>query len=279
MKLAATAINTMPMARPTISTDVEPLAAPATASTLSSDIDTSATTIWMTAPRKLMRRSTGWPVRVARPCDPTRFSPLWVSSQYIFQHTQSSSSPPASKRPTIARSWVARTANTMRRSTAPTMPHSITLERSSSFTREAARPTMMALSPASTTSMTMTLMRGRRLGRKLSCSQSSISTPLAAGMALPLRELEAAASLDLTVFLALDHATVARQEATLLEHGPQLRLVVGERLGDTVAHGSRLPRETAARDCRHDVELTESVGRLQRLLQKHLQHGAGEILR
>ena len=93
------------------------------------------------------------------PRAPTRFSPLCVISQYIFQHTQSSSRPPASRRPTMASSWVVSAAKTMRRSTAPAMPQRMTRARSSSRTREAARPTMMALSPASTTSMTMTLMR------------------------------------------------------------------------------------------------------------------------
>ena len=69
----------------------------------------------------------------------------------------------------MARSWVVSAAKTMRRSTAPAMPHRITRARCSSLTREAASPTMMALSPASTTSMTMTLTRGIRF-----CESQSI---------------------------------------------------------------------------------------------------------
>src|SRR5258708_34644422 len=58
--------------------------------------------------------------------------------------------------------------------------------------------------------------------------------------ALALRELEAAPRLRLAVFLALDDATVARQEAAGLEHRAQVRLVIGQRLADAVAHRAGL---------------------------------------
>src|SRR5438445_6867878 len=45
-----------------------------------------------------------------------------------------------------------------------------------------------------------------------------------------LRELEAAARLASAVLLALDHPAVAGQEAAGLEHRPEARLVVGQRL-------------------------------------------------
>src|SRR3954469_12329115 len=51
-----------------------------------------------------------------------------------------------------------------------------------------------------------------------------------------LRELEGPAGLGLAVLLALDHARVAGQEATLLEHAAQLRLEIRQSLGDAVTH-------------------------------------------
>src|SRR6476646_2111266 len=80
-----------------------------------------------------------------------------------------------------------------------------------------------------------------------------------------LRELEAAAGLHAAVLLALDHAAVARQEPALLEGRTQLRLEVGERLGNAVAHRAGLTGETAARHRGHDVELVQAVGGLQGL--------------
>ena len=76
-------------------------------------------------------------------------------SRYIFQHTHSSRMPPASVSPTMVSSWVATTANMMRSTTAPATPQKITFIRSAGATRDAAMPTTMALSPASTKSMTM----------------------------------------------------------------------------------------------------------------------------
>ena len=51
---------------------------------------------------------------------------------------------------------------------------------------------------------------------------------------LALRELERLARLGAAVLLALDHAGVAGEEAALLEDAPQLRLEIGQRLGDAV---------------------------------------------
>src|SRR3546814_741737 len=72
---------------------------------------------------------------------------------------------------------------------------------------------------------------------------------------LTRRELEGLAGLGLAVLLALDDAAVAGKEATLLEHGAQLRLEIGERLGDAVAHRPGLPGKTAAGNRGDDVIL------------------------
>src|SRR5215212_703300 len=92
-----------------------------------------------------------------------------------------------------------------------------------------------------------------------------------------LRELEAAAGFLLAVLLALDDARVAGQEALLLEGAAQLRLVIGERLREAVAHGAGLAREAAARDRDHDVVLVGPVHELQGLLEDHAQDRTREI--
>src|SRR4051812_32473586 len=97
-----------------------------------------------------------------------------------------------------------------------------------------------------------------------------------ASFGLALRELEAAASLHAAVLLALDGAAIASEEPTLLQHAAQLRLEIGESLRDAVANGAGLTRETAASHRHVDVELRGAVGRVQGLLQEHLQHGTGE---
>src|SRR5580698_771674 len=58
--------------------------------------------------------------------------------------------------------------------------------------------------------------------------------------ALSLRELEAASRLRAAVLLALDHAAVAGEEAVRLQRDAQRRLILGEGLGDAVAHGAGL---------------------------------------
>src|SRR5258708_24760071 len=55
-----------------------------------------------------------------------------------------------------------------------------------------------------------------------------------------LGELERPAGLGAAVFLALDHARVAGEEAATLQDAAQIGLKLGERLGDRVAHGARL---------------------------------------
>src|ERR1044072_5440952 len=94
---------------------------------------------------------------------------------------------------------------------------------------------------------------------------------------LALRELERTTGLRLAVLLALDHAGVAGQEAALLEHGAQLRLEIGERLGDAVTNGTGLAGQTAAGDGADHVVLTGTRGHRERLLDHHAQHGTGEI--
>src|SRR5215475_6493628 len=269
MKLAATAINRMATARPITSTQTESLATPATASTLSSDIERSAITICVVAARKLMGAG-------ADPSPAAAPGVAWglrLSSRYIFQHTHNSKMPPASVKPTTASSCWATAAKATRRMTAPAIPQKITRLRSSGATRDAANPTMTALSPASTTSMTMTLMRamrfssnqsimrtcrawlpampvgGRRPVRNSSRARGAWGLmPIAAGRARPasaLGELEAAAGFHLAVFLPLDDPAVTGEEAALLQHGSQLRFVVGERLGDAMAYRTGLTRQTA----------------------------------
>src|SRR5580704_320526 len=92
-----------------------------------------------------------------------------------------------------------------------------------------------------------------------------------------LGELEAAARPGATIFLALDDAAVARQEAALLHSAAQIRLVLGERLGDAVAHRAGLARQPAARDGGDHVELLAALRDVERLLDDHLLGRAREI--
>src|SRR5262245_29835024 len=94
---------------------------------------------------------------------------------------------------------------------------------------------------------------------------------------LALRELEAAAGLGAAVFLALDHAAVAREKAALLEHRSQLRLEEGQRLRQAVTHCSRLPREATAGNGADNVELLHAACSLEGLLDQHAQRGTREI--
>src|SRR3981189_800811 len=91
-----------------------------------------------------------------------------------------------------------------------------------------------------------------------------------------LGELERAPGFGAAIFLALDHARVAGQESTALQHAAQVGLVGGERLEDAVAHRTGLAREPAARHRADDVVLTVAVRRDQRLLDQHSGHRAGE---
>src|SRR5690606_36226595 len=93
-----------------------------------------------------------------------------------------------------------------------------------------------------------------------------------------LGELERTASLALAILLSLDHARVPGQEAALLEDRPQLRLVIGQCLGNSVPYGPGLSGKSAARHRRHDVVLAVAIGCEDRLAQDHLQHRPSEIL-
>src|SRR5665811_947063 len=65
---------------------------------------------------------------------------------------------------------------------------------------------------------------------------------------LALGELEGAPCLGPAVLLALDHARVAGEEAAALERAAQIRLVIGQRLGNAVAARAGLAGQTAAGD-------------------------------
>src|SRR5271167_3534326 len=91
-------------------------------------------------------------------------------------------------------------------------------------------------------------------------------------MLLPLRVLRPFARLVLAVFLALDHAAVARQKTLLLQKRAQGRLKISQGSADAVAHGSGLTGEPAALNGAPDIELTESIGRHERLVDQHTQH-------
>src|SRR5271155_1983866 len=80
-----------------------------------------------------------------------------------------------------------------------------------------------------------------------------------------LGELEARARLAVAVLLALDHAGIAGEEATLLKRGPKVRLEIGQRLGETVAHSARLAGEAAAAHRHRQVVLGDAIHDNERL--------------
>src|SRR5581483_1070981 len=94
---------------------------------------------------------------------------------------------------------------------------------------------------------------------------------------LALRELEGTAGLGAAVLLALDHAAVAGEETALLQHAAQLRLEIGESLGDAVADRTGLARKAAAGHGADHVILAGAGGGDQRLLDHHSQHGPREV--
>src|SRR5260370_28924552 len=63
----------------------------------------------------------------------------------------------------------------------------------------------------------------------------------------------------------------------MLEHAAQLRLEIGERLGQAVPQGAGLARQPAAGHPADDVILAVAVGDAERLLDHHPQHRTGEI--
>src|SRR3546814_676788 len=94
---------------------------------------------------------------------------------------------------------------------------------------------------------------------------------------LTLRELESAAGLRLAVFLALDRAAVAGQEAGRLDRAAQRGLEAGQRLRDAVQHRTRLARQAAALDGRDDVVAADPVGQAERLVDDETQRRTREI--
>src|SRR3546814_16038190 len=74
------------------------------------------------------------------------------------------------------------------------------------------------------------------------------------------RELEAAAGLGLAVFLALDDAAVAGEEAGALDGGTQRRPVAGQRLADAVLDRAGLAGEAAAADRPAHAILAPALG-------------------
>ena len=106
MAWAATPIRAIDSSRPNTRTAGCSRAAPATASTLSSDMETSAIRIWIRASRKVFGLTLGSVGRVdvhGGLGGLVLGAAAWSrSSRHIFQQTQSSSRPPANSRPTIA---------------------------------------------------------------------------------------------------------------------------------------------------------------------------------
>src|SRR5215213_5991099 len=163
-------MKAMAMVSPTTRIQKSPFAAPATASTLSSDIETSATMMATSADPKLIGSRAASSDPDGPPASASSCARLSASSRYIFQHTHKSRMPPASIRPTIASSCIAMAAKTTRSATAPATPQKMTLVRISGATREAAMPTTMALSPATTRSI-MTIW-----ARAMSCCERSMES-------------------------------------------------------------------------------------------------------
>src|SRR6185437_7157572 len=75
-----------------------------------------------------------------------------------------------------------------------------------------------------------------------------------------LGELEAAARFGLAVLLTLDHARVAGEEASMLEHGAQIGLVPHQCLRESMTHGAGLSRQSAAGDRAGHVVLALAIG-------------------
>src|SRR5579883_954968 len=99
--------------------------------------------------------------------------------------------------------------------------------------------------------------------------------PILEGLAL--RELEATSRLGAAVFLALDDARVAGEEARLLQRRAQVRLVIGEGAADAVAHRTRLAGEAATGHSGDDVVLAEAIGGGERLVDQHAEDRPREI--
>src|SRR3954464_1272245 len=120
-----------------------------------------------------------------------------------------------------------------------------------------------------------TIPQKRQCRRKRRHSQTPV--PVKARVSLALRELEASAGFLLAVLFPLDDTRVAGEEALALQRRPQIRLVIGERLGEAVTHRPRLAGEPAAGDRDGEIVLPMALRDCERLLQDHAQHGPGKI--
>ena len=78
-------------------------------------------------------------------------------------------------------------------------------------------------------------------------------------------------------FLRSTTRGIAGQEAFLLQGGAQFGLVIGQRLGEAVAHRAGLAGKAAAGHRHRQVVLGEAVDDDERLAQDHAQHGPREI--
>src|SRR5450631_4218184 len=101
-------------------------------------------------------------------------------------------------------------------------------------------------------------LRGHFPGITKKAAAAAFSRPR--GGASALRELEAGAGFLVAVFLALDDARIAGQEPFLLQRRTQVRLIIGERLGEAMTNSARLPRKAAARDRHRQIVLGEAIG-------------------
>src|SRR6185369_14653950 len=152
MKLAATPIKTTDRIRPNTRIHGWSRAAPATASTLSRLMLTSARATPQAALAKLFAGRSPECSSPAISADPA-LSVSCRSSRHIFQATHNRRKPPARMRPTICRSCVTTSANAIRSTSAAATPITITLRRWSAGNPAASAPTTIALSPARTMSM------------------------------------------------------------------------------------------------------------------------------
>src|SRR5690348_7677919 len=152
MKFAATPISSTDRNRPKTNTHGWSRAAPATASTLSRLMLTSASATPQAARANVFagfRPECSSPATSFEPA----LSPLWRISRNIFHATHSSRIPPARTRPTTWSSSLTRRAKAIRNTKAASTPMKMTFLRCSAGSPAASAPTTIALSPARTMSM------------------------------------------------------------------------------------------------------------------------------
>src|SRR5262245_23580514 len=95
---------------------------------------------------------------------------------------------------------------------------------------------------------------------------------------LALRVLEPRASAALTVLLALLLARVAREEAGLLQRGPQGGIVLLQRARDAEADRTGLAGVATALDRDVQIEVAHVIDRAERVEHVHAQDLAREVL-